>query len=464
MNIFYDFETSTSDFLGQILSYAFIVTDDQLNPTDTWKGMVKLNRTQIADPGAILTNHLNIDELNQHGKTEYETARYLYTQLEKIIVTYGEAPLIGFNSNQFDLQFLRNTLIRYGLNPYFKGKLHNIDVLHWIQAIAFDFEEAYPWAIQLNNQNLPYYSFTLEATARAFGVLTGTQSHNAEEDVLLLIKLVKEIQNRVGQALAKFSPIDIPSAVYKYNHVILGKQKVRHFPKAEDDELTHFQYRYWLGLEIQGKSKLMLDLEAFDQLSESPTQDQLLGAMKYINDNKHMFRLEPLNDQEERYFANIVNQAARTPIIKEMTLENYFKLTERNWDIEYQIHQLGFDRINILNSAIAQLMRDPNSYDTIITRIWSGKKTQKDRYLVQLFNRAYLAIHPNPKSEHIIRYMEPRYVTGTMIRDQSQFISLDQKITEIEQLIAKAELPEVELVNMRALLGDMKGKRTLCQA
>ena len=160
MNIIYDFETSTSDFLGQILSFAFVVTDDQLNIIDTWKGTVKLNRTQIADPGAILTNKLNIDTLNESGKTEYDTAKFIQSQLDKIIATHGEATLIGFNSNQFDLQFLRNTLLRYGLNPYFKGKLHNIDVLHWIQSLAFENEEVYPWTTQNMNLFKPSISFS----------------------------------------------------------------------------------------------------------------------------------------------------------------------------------------------------------------------------------------------------------------------------------------------------------------
>jgi DNA polymerase III epsilon subunit-like protein len=459
MNIIYDFETSTSDFLGQILSYAFVVTDDQLNIIDTWKGTVKLNRTQIAEPGAILTNKLNIDSLNDTGKSEYDTAKYLQSQLDKIIATHGEATLIGFNSNQFDLQFLRNTLLRYGLNPYFKGKLHNIDVLHWIQAMAFENEEVYPWTIQTNDLNLPYYSFTLEATAKAFGVLKKEQSHDAEEDVLLLIELIKEIQNRFGQKLSEFYPISVPNSVYKYKHVVIGKQKVRHFPKSEDDELSYFHYRYWLGLDIQGKAKLMLDLEAFEKLPESPSPEQLLGTLKYINDNKHMFRLEPLNYQEEVYFGNIINQAANTPFIKGINLENYFKLTEKDWDIEYQIHQLGFERIDTLHAAVSQIIRDPEAYDKIINRLWSGKKTQKDRYLVQLFNRAYLALHPSPKPEHLAKYMAPRYLTGTMMRDPKQFVNIDQKIKETQDLLQKAEHPQKDLDNLTALLRDIQVKR-----
>jgi len=461
MTIFYDFETSTSDLLGQILSYAFVITGDDFVPIETWKGTIKLNRTQIAEPGAILTNKLNIDEINASGQTEYEAAKDIHTKLESVILKYGNATLVGFNSNQFDLNFLRNLMIRYGLNPYFKGKLHNLDVLHWIQYIAFEYEDTFPWTVDKNSQNLAYYSFTLESTAKAFGVLTDVQSHDAEEDVLLLIKLIQKIQNQFGMALFDFSAVTIPNDVYKYDHIVIGKQKIRHFPKDDDEELAHFRYKYWLGLELQAKAKLLLDLEAFDRLPNDPTPAQILECFKYINDNKHFFRLEPLNYQEEVYFGNIVNQAANTPFIKDMTLEKYFKLTEKDWDIEYQIHQLGFERIDRLQMAILQLVRDPDSYDDIIKRIWSGQKTQKDKFLVQLFNRAYLAVHPSPKPEHLSRYMTPRYVSGALSKDLSQFVDIDEKIKETQSLISSPELSEQDRFNLQALLRDIEQKRRL---
>ena len=114
-----------------------------------------------------------------------------------------------------------------------------------------------------------------------------------------------------------------------------------------------------------------------------------------------------------------------------------------------------------LHAAVSQIIRDPEAYDKIINRLWSGKKTQKDRYLVQLFNRAYLALHPSPKPEHLAKYMAPRYLTGTMMRDPKQFVDIDQKIKETQDLLQKAEHPQKDLDNLNALLKDMQAKRNL---
>ena len=42
--------------------------------------------------------------------------------INQYVNDHNQVNLIGFNSNTFDLQFLRNLLIRYGINPYFFGK------------------------------------------------------------------------------------------------------------------------------------------------------------------------------------------------------------------------------------------------------------------------------------------------------------------------------------------------------
>jgi DNA polymerase III epsilon subunit-like protein len=453
--IFYDFETSSSDLLGQIFTYAFIITDHTLAIVDTWTGCIKPNRTQIAEVGAILTNHLNIDVLTQTGATEYDTAKELYAKLTSLIQTHGHATLIGFNSNKFDLQFLRNLLIRYGFNPYFKGKLQNLDILQWVEHLAFEHPDTYPWTLATTDSLAPYYSFTLENTATAFHLLTTAQTHDAYDDVVLLIELVKVLQTTFGQLIGQFAPIHLPAGVYKNDHFILGKQKVRQFNAHPDDELTHFVYRYWIGLDLQKKSKLMLDLDAFDQLPEGATTDQLLTCMKYINDNKHYFHLHPLTHHEEQYYGPIIEKASYTTEIKTITLEKYFKLTEKDWDIEYQIHQLGFERIDTLHDAIAQLASDPTRYDAIIKRIWTGSKDPKDKYLVQLFNRAYLNIHPAPNPVHLARYMAPRYLTGQMLRDTTHFQPLPQKIEELTILLASGTLSEENHQNLEALKRDM---------
>ena len=70
MYIFYDFETSSRDLIGQIISYAFIITDSDLQPIDTFDGKIKLNRTQCPEVDALLVNKIVVSDLQEKGISE----------------------------------------------------------------------------------------------------------------------------------------------------------------------------------------------------------------------------------------------------------------------------------------------------------------------------------------------------------------------------------------------------------
>ena len=104
-HIFYDFETSSRDLIGQIISYAFIITDSDLQPIDTFDGKIKLNRTQCPEVDALLVNKIVVSDLQEKGISEYEAALAIFDFLTQTIASYGPCHLVGFNSNQFDLSF-----------------------------------------------------------------------------------------------------------------------------------------------------------------------------------------------------------------------------------------------------------------------------------------------------------------------------------------------------------------------
>ena len=106
MIIFYDFETSSRDLLGQILSYSFIVVNEGFEIIDACEGLVKLNPMQLPDPDAIWVNQLSIDDLQSQGASEQATAQRIYVFLDKYVTRFGQVLLSGFNSNAFDFSFL----------------------------------------------------------------------------------------------------------------------------------------------------------------------------------------------------------------------------------------------------------------------------------------------------------------------------------------------------------------------
>ena len=190
MFIFYDFETSDKDFLAQILSYSFIVVDERYQITNECNGIIKPNRLECPSTGAILTNKLTISTLLESGQSEYDAAKHIHSFLDTMIQTHGPMPLVGFNSARFDFIHYEKLMLKYGLSPTFFGKLGSSDVLQFAKYCALQKPTLFPFTKRDNN-NTPYYSFKLEDCAKAFNCLHTPQTHDAKDDVLLTIELVK---------------------------------------------------------------------------------------------------------------------------------------------------------------------------------------------------------------------------------------------------------------------------------
>jgi hypothetical protein len=445
--IFYDFETSSREPLGQILSYSFIVVNDQYDVIDELTGIIAVNRTQLPDIDAILTNKLNIDDLNSHGKSDYETAGLIYHFLDTLIRKYGNCTLAGFNSNRFDLTFLRNLLIGYGYNPYFKGKLHNKDVLHFAQFLAFQYPEQFPW-VRTEKEDTSYYSFKLEDLTTALGLLKDAQTHNARDDVILTIQLVQTLEKQCTASFISFEPTQWIHDPMFQGTLEVGKQKVRHYAKG-DDSLHKFTYRYLVKVGMLGKAYLVIDLSHYEQFQgqEGCTDSDKLACVRYINPNKAFFIFEPLLEEERLFYTPLAESLLEDPYFQDFqkTPALYFERAKKDWDILYQIHEMGFERIDILRGYIQRLIDDPDTYDTSLKQLLSSQKSVKDRYLLTLFNRAYLNHHPSPNPAYLEKYMKPRYETGTMLRDTDQFTTIKESYERIQQLLSEKILPEQPL-------------------
>ncbi len=437
MLLFYDFETSSREFIGQILSYAFVITTPSLNIQSHIEGTIKLNRTQCPDVDAILTNKLNIEDLQEHGDTEFKAAHKIHAFISELINQYKTVTLIGFNSNSFDLNFLRNLFIRNGLNPYFKGALLNKDILHWSQYLAFYFPDTFPWVLQENNDKR-YYSFKLEDLSNSCKLLSEgeDQTHNALDDVLLTIKLVQYFEHLFNENISNFQAYRIEKPTLS----LPQKQRSRHFSNP-DSSPSKFIYNYLYPLSLSGKSHLFINLpdDPLNISISSLSEDEKLSMISYKNVNKHFFITESCNTTELDSYKNIIQDIEKDAFFNSIKQQptQYFELNKKDWDIEYQIHELGFQRIDSLKSLINTFTQDETQYPTLLNSLLEKREGKKDNYLIQLFNRFYLNNHSNPDKNLLNRYLHPRYITGILYRSneypnhfEQQFAYLETKLNE----------------------------------
>lgn len=424
MYIFYDFETSSRELLGQIMSYAFIVTDLNYNPVDECCGTIKLNPTQIPEPDAILTNKINVLEHQKTATPEPKAADVIYKFLNSWCLKSPFCALVGFNSNSFDLQFLRNLLIRHGINPYFKGQLKNRDILHFAKYIAIQNSDTFKWREGFSDQTqTSYWQFKLESLATDYGILTDTQSHDAREDVELTIKLVQKLESLYPQRLIDFNGFSIQDMDNIGIEPTIGWR--------EDGQLPNkIIYRPWALITKSPKVALAVNLDTYD-----PTKPEDLTPLRYINANKQFFHLQPAAPEHLTPYQDKLTHLKQNTFIQSLTLSKYFELTPKDWDIEYQIHQLGFEHIDSLRHYIRKLDKTPTTYHDILDVLMAKRQTDKDTYLIQLFNRYYLN-HHNTSDDLANRYMAPRYITGKLNRNPDEFTPLHAQLNRINDLLS----------------------------
>lgn len=415
---------------------------------------------QLPEPEAILTNKLNVDDLEQTGSTEYEASRHIYNFLSDYTTKTNGCTLCGYNSNAFDLNFLRNLLIRYGWNPYFRGKLKNKDILHYVESLFHLNPTQFPKILRQSEKH-QFYSFKLEDISAHFQLLTKPQSHNAIEDVELTIKLVKHLNEQFPETpFSTFSPIQLATnhqsqSVYEY-----GKSKTRDFTD-HDTTPSLFKYTHWLKILSSKKEILLLNLDKVTTLLHDETipettisqltSPQIQSCLKYVNFNKAFLHLEQFESEDEIKWAPFLQDLTNHSFFSGLTWSAYFALIKKEWDIDYQIHNLGFDNIDILRSLCQNLLSQPESYESILNHLLASPKTEQNTNLIRLFNRIYLNFHPCPRIDYCRKYIIPRYITGSLLRDTNDFKPLSAQLDSINTYLSSPTLSEPDIRNLHAL-------------
>ncbi|MBW2518564.1 MAG: exodeoxyribonuclease I [Deltaproteobacteria bacterium] len=125
--LFYDIETTgLNKAFDQVLQFAAIRTDRQLNEIERYRLTVKLRPDVIPSPGAMITNRLSIEDLAS-GLGEFEAIGQIHE-----LMNQPETISLGYNSIGFDDEFLRFSFHRNLLPPYthqFQNGCRRMDLL-----------------------------------------------------------------------------------------------------------------------------------------------------------------------------------------------------------------------------------------------------------------------------------------------------------------------------------------------
>ncbi len=185
--LFYDTETTgLSPYFDQVLTFACIRTDPELNELDRTAITIRLREDIIPSPGAFLTHGLSFDEL-ESGICEYQAARKIHE-----LVNFPSTVSVGYNSLEFDDEFLRFMFYRNLLDPYthqYKNNCSRMDILPVALIFRLFCPEALKWPSVDGKPSLK-----LELIASENNFVTSGRAHEAMSDVEALIALCRKLR------------------------------------------------------------------------------------------------------------------------------------------------------------------------------------------------------------------------------------------------------------------------------
>lgn len=189
--VFYDTETTgTSRHYDQILQFAAVYTDDDLNEIDRFELRCRLLPHVIPTAGALLVTGMSLDRLlDAKLPSHHDFICQCYAKLTE----WSPATFVGYNTLRFDEPLLRQAFYQ-NLKPVYLTNTNGNsrqDVLPLIRAANSLAPGSF--AIPRNEDGKPAFKLDRLAPANGF---KDHEAHDALGDVLATIHLAKLIKDR----------------------------------------------------------------------------------------------------------------------------------------------------------------------------------------------------------------------------------------------------------------------------
>lgn len=221
--LFYDLETSgLNKAFDQVLQFAAIRTDLELNELERHEIFVQLSADVIPSPAAILTHQISVTSMQQQGIPEIEAIQ----KIHQLLNTPGTIS-IGYNSLNFDDEFLRFSFYRHLLSPYshqYANHCYRADLFPMVVTYYLFKNEILLWP-KIAEKN----SFKLDHLNQINKLCSG-DAHNALVDVAVTVELAKRLRAEKltwDYLLGYFNKEQTQDRILKFPQLVLQNQTCR---------------------------------------------------------------------------------------------------------------------------------------------------------------------------------------------------------------------------------------------
>jgi exodeoxyribonuclease-1 len=410
--LFYDIETSgRNPAFDQILQFAAIRTDLELNELERHELLIKLLPDTVPAPRALLTHQIPISE-SPNGMPEIEAVR----QIHQWVNTPGTIS-IGYNSLSFDDEFLRFSFYRNLLPPYthqYANQCGRAD-LYPILLLYFLFKpDVLDWPKREGKPSLKL-EYLNEANRLAEG-----RAHQAISDVLATLALARRLANVSDMWRYALDYFDKKIAVERTNKLTLITIGSYTFPLALYVEGSlGYEQRFLcpvLGLGSHHHYKnqtvwLRLDKPELATTTAANLTQTTWVMRKKINETGLLLPMQPrfleiLGAERQAIMAHNQNWLNRHPELLQKMAEYYLEYQYPeipNVDIDAALYQIGFysDSEQSLCARFHQELPDKKA-----SFIDQFQNPNLRAQTLRLMGRHYLEYLPAHYREEYLTYLE----------------------------------------------------------
>ncbi len=312
--VFYDFETSSSNkYWGQIIQIGAVLTNNNLDELDRFDARCRLSPGIIPEAMALIVNKTSPLMLKNSNLSHYEMVRQFVDTLKR----WGKATYIGFNSIEFDEEFLRSTLFQTLEYPYITSTNGNTrgDILSLARAANL----YYPSTLKNSVNEKGNDVYKLDQMAPLNGIEHG-DAHSAIGDVLATVGIAKLISKKAPNVwkaslltLDKNKSLELvkKEQLFCTNEYFYGRSR----PYVQTFVCQHPQFQWPLCFDLKHDPTPYLKMSIIELTTAMKKQPKFIRTLRH---NKHPVIMNPSYAEkfEEYKMIGITKLESRAKMIK----------------------------------------------------------------------------------------------------------------------------------------------------